>query len=162
MCWGPTGTSPLSSYPFFGNNTAVIGGKQHSLCQRDFAVRTVFIAQKMLGKIDLRRGYHPRPAGEDRLPSAFKSSSVSFPSPGAKQMDAWMDGVGVAIVTTIPRSSRSHFSFYHSWGEKPRARWGADIRSDLRLSAPAGLSIPLQQFPNLTYALWVVRFNPWG
>lgn len=115
----------------------------------------------MLGKIDLRGRYHPCPAGEDRLPSAFKSSSVSFPALWAKQMDAWMDGVGVAIVTIIPWSSCSHLSFYHSWGEKPTARCrGAEIRSDLRLSAPAGVSIPLQPFSKLTllfYALWVVN-----
>lgn len=115
----------------------------------------------MLGKIDLRGRYHPCPAGEDRLPSAFKSSSVSFPALWAKQMDAWMDGVGVAIVTIIPWSSCSHLSFYHSWGEKPTARCrGAKIRSDLRLSAPAGVSIPLQPFSKLTllvYALWIVN-----
>lgn len=160
MCWGPTGTSPLSLYSFFSNNKTTIERKQDLLCQHDFAVRTVFIAYKMLGKIDLRGGYHPCPAGEDRLPSAFKSSSVSFPALWAKQMDAWMDGVGVAIVTIIPWSSCLHLSFYHSWGEKPTARCrGTDIRWDLHLSDPAGASIPLQQFSNLTfliYILWIV------
>lgn len=48
---------------------------------------------------------------------------------------------------------------YHSWGEKPRACWGADIRSDLQLSASAGVSIPFLQCSNLTLLIYTLQIT---
>lgn len=119
----------------------------------------------MLGKIDLRGGYHPCPAGKDRLPSALKSSSVSFPALWAKQMDAWMDGVGVAIVTIIPWSSHSHFSI--TAGERSQEPAGVQISgqtfsSQLQLGFPFLFCNVLISPCSSTLYRSQIRPSPWG
>lgn len=113
----------------------------------------------MLGKIDLRGGCPRCPASKDKLSSALKSSSLS--SSAGSQADGCLDGrCGGSHSNHHPVQLLLASLSLSLLGNKAKARrQGADIRSDLRLPAPAGLPFSLQQFSDFTscvFTLWIV------